>query len=418
MKALTLHRGTLIIVGIFSILQFVLLTCYYDDLEVTGDAVEYVKNAIYHSGIGLLYPTSFNNQDIYIQSPGYVNLLALMQTVFGSFRVILVFKVFFNLAIIYEIYYLAKHFFSNRVADISVILYCLMPVNVFSSINFYNEIDYLFLSLTAFCLCINNKKIFLPICGGFLFAYAHTIRPLEIVLLLCLFIVYFLKKVNAKAYFAVLVPYILFLSMFGFYCKAQTGVFITTSTVTGHNLVFMAHEKANGGQNHVIGLHSDPHQIGYVDPNLHFSQKDSIRKAKSLEWIKEHPLHYIKSYLRGATLIMFRNDSWSIPKLSPYDDINEVMKMPNPQKAHLVLYIRQFCFSLVYYITLFLFGFSVIRNRKEIFGPKGIFVLIPLLTVAGTALLGTEPRYHYPFMFAIIIWAAYGVGNLRRKRIG
>lgn len=255
-----------------------------------------------------------------------------------------------------------------------------------------------------------GKKSWILVIAGLLFAYAHTIRPIEIVLIFCVLIYFIAKKSNYKNYLALFIPYVLLLSSFGIYCKSQTGSFITTSTVTGHNLIFIANDQSNGGQPHPLGLHYFKGKIGYI-PNLshvHFAQKDSIWKARGIAWIKQHPSHYLKSYLNGATLIMFRNDSWSIPKLSPYDDINEVNKMPNPHKAHLILYARQFGYSLVYYFTLFAFAFSLYINRKSLLSLKSIFVLVPLLTTMGTSLLGTETRYHYPFMFAIIIWAAFG----------
>ena len=399
-------------------MQFILLLHFYNILPVTGDAVLYVSNAIHHAKVGMPYPTAFNNNDIYIQSPGYVNFLALLYSIFGSYRIALVFKVLFNIAIIGEIYYLAKTFFSQRTADVSVILYCLMPVNVFVSISFYNELDYLFLALTAFCLCIWKKRLWIIFVAGFLFAYAHTIRPIEVVLILCILIYFFVKKCNYKQYLALFVPYVLTLLLFGSYCKSQTGYFITTSTVTGHNLIFIANDESNGGQPHELKLHYLKGKIGYI-PNMekvHFAKKDSIWKNGGVNWIKKHPLHYIKSYIHGATLIMFRNDSWSIPKLSPYDDIEEVNKMPNPKQAHLVLYARQFAYSLVFYITLFAFAWSLVKNRKNLLSLKGLFVLIPFLTVMGTSLLGTETRYHYPFMFAMILWAAYGLNDKALKK--
>ena len=415
----SLHNISVGIVSIFIVLQFVLLLHFYNILPVTGDAVLYVNNAIHHANVGMPYPTAFNNNDIYIQSPGFVNFLALLYSVFGSYRIILLFKVLFNIAIVGEIYYLAKTFFNQRTADISVILYSLMPVNIFVSISFYNELDYMFLALTAFCMCVWKKKLWAVCLAGFFFAYAHTIRPIEIVLIFCILIYFFVRKCNYKQYLALFVPYILFLGLFGFYCKSQTGYFFTTSTVTGHNLIFIANDESNGGQLHYLGLHYTPGKIGYI-PNLdkvHFAKKDSIWKYRGVEWIEKHPLHYLKSYINGATLIMFRNDSWSIPKLSPYDDISEVNKMDNPKQAHLILYARQFAYSLVFYITLFAFAFSLVKNRKSLFTLKGIFVLIPLLTIMGTSLLGTETRYHYPFMFAMVIWAAYGLSIFRKKMV-
>lgn len=151
---LFLKKVTWGIVAIFAILQVYLLMRFYDILPVSGDAVLYVNNAIHHANVGLPYPTGYNNYDVYIQSPGYVNFLALLYGLFGSFRIVLLFKVIFNLTIVFEIYFLGKFFFNQATAYISVILYCLMPVNTFSSICFYNEIDYMFLALSAFCLSI------------------------------------------------------------------------------------------------------------------------------------------------------------------------------------------------------------------------------------------------------------------------
>ena len=413
----SLDKITLGIVGIFAALQVYLLLHYFNLLEVSGDANLYVNNAIHHAKVGLPYPTAFNNYDCYIQSPGYVNFLALLYAVFGTFRAVLVFKVLFNLAIVTEIYFLANHFFGKKTASISVILYCLMPVNIFASINFYNEIDYMFLALTAFTLCIWGKKYWAFVFAGLLFAYAHTIRPIEVVLILCIFIYFYVKKYCYKPYLLLLVPYILSLSLYGLYCKSQTGYFITTSTVTGHNLIFIANDQSDGGQPHTLKLHYTPGKIGYI-PHLnqvHFAKKDSIWKARGINWIKQHPFHYLKSYLHGATLIMFRNDSWSISKLSPYDDIEDVNKMPDPQKAHWILYARQFGYSLVYYLTLLAFAFSLFVNRRSLLSLKALFVLIPVLTVMGTSLLGTETRYHYPFMFAVIIWGAFGCEKLLEK---
>lgn len=337
-KTLILKRVAISVVALFALLQFILLLYYYNRLPLAGDAVGYVKNAISHVAQGLPYPTASNDNDIYIQSPGYVNFLAFIYCLFGSYKPILIFKVFFNLAILGELYYLGKHFFNSTVAYTSTILYCLMPVNMFASICYYNEIDYLFCALTGFALCLSRKNIIPIFLGGLFMAYAHLIRPIEVVLVACLMIYFLLRKYNYKYYLAFFVPYIIALIGFGLYCKSQTGYFYTSSSVTGHNLLFMVYDGAGGGQDH-NDVQYAAGKIGYIKnlDHTHFAVKDSTWKARGINWIKKHPTHYLSSYIRGATVIMFRNDSWSIPPLSKYDDIKNVMQMPNPHKAHLIL---------------------------------------------------------------------------------
>lgn len=68
--------------------------------------------------------------------------------------------------------------------------------------------------------------------------------------------------------------------------------------------------------------------------------------------------------------------------------------------------------SLVYYVVIFLFFISLLKEKKGIFTNKGYLLLIIILGTLSTCLFSVSPRYHYPMMFAIIIWAAYGLDKL------
>ena len=53
----------------------------------------------------------------------------------------------------------------------------------------------------------------------------------------------------------------------------------------------------------------------------------------------------------------------------------------------------------------------IIKNRNDLVSDKGYVVLILLLGTMITCVLSVTPRYHYPFMFAIVIWAAYALDD-------
>lgn len=55
-------------------------------------------------------------------------------------------------------------------------------------------------------------------------------------------------------------------------------------------------------------------------------------------------------------------------------------------------------------------------KRKEILSSKGIILIPVFLGIAITCIFSVSPRYHYPFLFAMVIWAAYAFDCYLRKK--
>jgi hypothetical protein len=71
--------------------------------------------------------------------------------------------------------------------------------------------------------------------------------------------------------------------------------------------------------------------------------------------------------------------------------------------------------SAPYYLVLVLFVVALIINRRSVFTSKGIILIIFVLYTGTTFFFVAEHRSHYAFLFPMVIWAAYGVVNIRRK---
>lgn len=65
--------------------------------------------------------------------------------------------------------------------------------------------------------------------------------------------------------------------------------------------------------------------------------------------------------------------------------------------------------SIVYYTVLLLFFYYVWTNRRDLLRERNLYLLIPVLGTAVTVLFVITSRYHYPYLFAITIYAAAGL---------
>ena len=292
-------------------------------------------------------------------------------------------------------------------AYIAVILYYLLPTNIFAPIHLLTELPYLFLTLTAFSLSFHKR--WLPIvAAGCLLAIAHTFRPLEFVFLAVSILCYLIERRRLSSYLFLVLPYVAILWAVGQHNKAQTGYFVTSSTTGGFNLIMTANDHAMARPE--FSIFDDSANIAFV-PNrekLSFAKKDSIYKARALEWIRQHPGKYTALYVEKICRL-WAGDTWSIPKLSKWDDWDYIRTLPDPGNLPLIRRCIQAVEGLPYYVMMLFFFASLIWNRRAIFSKKGLFLLIVLLGTAGTCLFTVEPRFHYPYLFAVVIWATYGI---------
>ena len=144
-----LKTVTLTIVLIFIAVHIFLLIFYFGNPQ-HSDQVVHMNVANKAFSEGTWYPTASNLYDNFIVAPGLINFLILQLKLFGTMNYNGVFQLLMNLTMLFEVYYIAKHFFSKVVGYIATIIYCLIYSNYMGILIWGTEIPFLFLCLTAF----------------------------------------------------------------------------------------------------------------------------------------------------------------------------------------------------------------------------------------------------------------------------
>lgn len=388
----------------------VLLIWFHWDVKQGSDQGAYMRIAYRCFNKGSWYP---NVDDIHrdmIWAPGLINLLILQLKIFGSFKVNYILNLLMNIGILWNVWYIAKRFFNRQTAYIVVILFCLTYSNMLVVLPSGTEIPFLFLSLTSFSLVL-QEKVPLYVIAGILLAFANWFRPLVIIFLFVILLYLFCKKKSAIYYLALIIPLLLTVFWIGWNSKQRMGYFAYQSTTSGVNLIMTSNDKAYGGV--AMSLLHDKTQPMYIKNRRQYTylQKDSIWKARSIEWIKKHPIRFAELYVLKLGGL-FIEDSWADrPIVGGYSVVDKTVygKMDK-----ISLYERipiMFLKSLVYYFVMIVFFLSLFRYRKEWFSDKGYLLLIFILGTLITCIFSISPRYHYPFIFVAYIWAAYGISK-------
>ncbi len=403
-----------IVIAVFWVIAQIVVFVFFQDIEQGNDPKSYISHAMQHYHAGTWYPTKANLYDIYIQALGFVNWLILLFRVFGpSIKAVMVVNIIMNIAILYEIYYLSKKFFSINVAYIAVILYCLITTNTFIPLHISCDLPSLFFILTGFTLALHNKWQF-ALFGAILLGYSHSIRPYEMAFVVSLIIYYWFHKMGWHRYVLLLIPYVAVIIAIGFYSKVQTGTFVTASTSTNYAMVKIALGDGKTDAGNIIFYDKDnPNYQGL--PGKTFAEKDSIWKERAKPGLRKNGLKYLM-YWPKRVFNLYKVDSYSVPSLVPADQIKVRDAAKDKKKAQIAFVFWKSLYSLVFFITLFVFAFSMYINRKSIFSEKGLFLLMFFIMSCEFSVLIAEDRYHYPCVFIICIWAAYGIETMRKKK--
>jgi hypothetical protein len=166
-----------------------------------------------------------------------------------------------------------------------------------------------------------------------------------------------------------------------------------------------AHNNADGYVNHSI---YEEDNIGFIENghSVTFAEKDSTWKSRSFKWISEHPVKYIALYLKRI-FIVYSTDTWS--------EGSHWGVAFNFSEESFLKAIKRGSFSFPYYVTLILFFYALWVNRNKIHNVKLIFLVIFITGNILTFIFPAITRYKYPFIFVIIIYAAWGIDNIFSK---
>ena len=103
-------------------LQIYLVVKYWD-MPNHDDAYAYVQHASDCMAASTWYPALHNQYDLFVFGPGYVNLLIVVHSLFGSFSFVRLLNLILNIALVGEIWLLAKQLFGKTTAYWAALLY-------------------------------------------------------------------------------------------------------------------------------------------------------------------------------------------------------------------------------------------------------------------------------------------------------
>ena len=398
--------------GLWVAAQIALIVYYWGAPQFT-DMGGYISMALRCFNGQEWYPAAEDVYSYFIWAPGYVNFLILQLHIFGTVNFNSVLSLLFNIAMLFEVYYLGKKFFSTRTGLISAIIFCLMHSNLFIVTGAYTETPFMFLCLSALCLVVSGKWKYI-IAAAALFALANWIRPLVIIFLFAAVLYFIFTKAKLHNYAALAVPYILILLLIGAATERKIGHFVFQSTTSGFNLLMAANDEATG----TVKTQA---KALFIENNesLTFAEKDSIWKGRAHKWIKENPVKFTGLYLLKIPGL-YGHDIWAHMAHLESRGANafEVMASAgekDKKNSYIKQMINKMLISVPYYLSFIFAFYAAWINRKKLFSVKSIF---PAIFIAGTLITCIYPvafRYHYPFMFTVIIYAAWGVDTLFQK---
>lgn len=393
------HRQIVIVtVGVFTILQIVVLLVFgYTPYPDSEGYIYYAKECIAHHE---LYPVStLLNEYHFLWNIGAINLAALSLYIFHSIIPLLVVYSLMKGSMAWMLYAITKKMSNPQTALTSLMLFVIYPANYGEGTSLLSELPFMFFIFVALYLVI-VKEWYLP--GGMSLALANWFRPMAIVFLLalCIYMMYkWRKSMKIIVGYAVIILFIGLASMHRtglFLYQAKTGWMALTDYSTHHAAASM-----NVRERH--------------DWNV--SQKDAAWRSQFFDWLKEHPVEYVKQ-MPEKIFITYVSDNVNmctfIPDKTAKEYMYEEISMLSLYRHFPMLTTVQWLTVLnliIYYLLLTAAVLSVIfcfRNNA---------LLLPVsIIVSGTLVLllagHGEARFHIPFMPFVIIMSALFINQI------
>ena len=397
---INLNKTSFLLVCIWIITQIILITILWDT-PLSGDCNLYNTLALNSYSKGVLYPNNLN--ELIVAEP-LVNSLIAQIYLFGTYNTNKILNLLMNVGILWSVYQIGIKLFNKRTAIIASCLFCLIYSNTVIVVGNRTEIPFVFFLLMSIAIIRPNSKYI--ILSGICMGLAEWYRPLMPLFIPGMLLYMWLEKYNKKSYVVFFFSIAIYLVGIGCFNKHQTGTFFLHPSTGGANLLMTANDKAYGGT--ALQLLDDPEIVPSYVKECSALQKDSIYKELAKDWIVKNPTKYAGLYIKKI-FGLYIEDSWpdrsimqSSGKLAEYT-LNK--DYPNLIKMVSLMFVK----SLVYYVVFLLFIYSVCVNRKEIISKKGTILLTLVLGTLATCIFVVSSTYHYPYMFAIVLWAAYAI---------
>lgn len=421
-----LRKAAILIASLWLVGQVTLLFCHFG--RQGGDWGHYISLARHCYEAGQWYPMESDiRHSNYIFAPGLVNLLILEARVAHGIWANRVLYVLMNAGLLLIVADTARRLFSWRTAWWTVIVYCLLYSNWFVSTSANSELPFVFLSMLGVWLVLRQsadgstaRVAASCLVAGMLIGLANWIRPLGVLYLIVVALLLALlcaRRVRWAGIGFMLCGFAVVVAAIGLATKARTGHFVCQSTTGGFNLIMTANDKAFGGVD--TRVWTDPTSTAYISnlKELNCFQRDSVWLSRSVEWIAAHPLRYARLYVKKMPVLM-AEDSWSDQRVFPADDFYYNTSHGNyTRREFLSRLAPKMLKSTAYYIMMALAVVGLLpllrgRDRKA-WWLAGVFVAGVLLT----CFFPVQPRYHYPFLWPMMVLAACRLSRVGKQSL-
>lgn len=390
----------------------VVIAAFYWDPEWVSDPGLYQYYAVQSVENSSLYPSFDNYYDEFIFAPGWVNLLALIYYLFGSFTMVPYILIVINAINLIVLLKISDNITGNNrsIHYLLGYLYIALLANTTTHIFLYSEYIYVFFANSALYLALKNKLVDFLLCG-ILISLAIWTRPLAYAWFLAIIFLSVICYKNLKGALVFMLMVMISAGTIGFFTHLNFPDFLFQAKSGGVNMIMGADDSATGGYNPIPRLKGGAAYIPELyDQNSHipvknysggyalapgskwsYSQVDSIYMSKSKEYIINHPLKWLSLMPSKLNILCF---SGSMSNAPSFDNILA------KKICSLFLLIQLFIVRLVFlfcFIGLFT-GFW--KNLSEIYLLIPIFVAVTMTLVCVSA-----TRYNYIFLHLAMLFA-------------
>jgi len=418
------------LLGVYILIQFVFIIFF--PVEFRSDSYYYYKLAQECISYKSFYPAQIHLYENYIIAPLYIDLLIIALSISNSTIAIGALNILLNLLQLLLLYKISFIIFNENTAGIAAVLYIFYLNTLGFVITNYTELLFGVLIFASVYFYLKKTK-YSSILSGIFAAASIGVRPLGWALIAAYIIVFsfqvYKKFKVRKEFFHLVLGSAFFILLFGLFNLQHFGKFIYTSTTGSVNLLIGANDDATGSYNEIVLTENKPGFIPGSEKKTYI-EKGEIWKTKALDWIKSHPLKWISLIPMKIGFIFLWDDyavsplmnmqDWNLYRIAKHIKLNKSASglMPQSTAFEKAAYLTLQSVHYIYYILLLVWivkGIFLLKKTNGFNSENYILILFSLIGVLITLTVYGIPRFKYPFLIALLPFAAVFLNSVILK---
>lgn len=411
-----LRQPLLLLTAIY--LVWLLAVLFLFGFTPTNDGMGYLEYASKCLAEGAPYPTPAIYHEVpFIWNIGIINFVELSLWLSGSIWPVLVVLCVMKAATALFTALTTEQLIGSRAAIFVLLLFMLYPNNWGQSTMLSSEIPSTCLAAVAVWIAVSKPAPGYFFLSGLLLALGNWFRPTAAIFLLSIimFLLVCRRKSSLPRIASLLGGYALFIVVVGTCCYLRTGHFVYQARSYWFSMVDECYDAAPVAPhwNQPVWPEGYPRYIEHHE-QMDCFDFERIWKARSLEWLKDHKLEYLRK-IPGRVYYMYQSDFDNMTAFLPDKSNSENNFITIPYR-HLLSEASSL--SAVQWLSLVCFLFylailtlAVVGTFRQIRKKRYQQLFLPLFIVLGGTLalvlvMHGETRFKDPLMPFIFILAA------------